>query len=556
MANARYSLVETDTHHALIVRQGIATFRALTIPQGTVVFEISVTNSLIRPDLTESVKYFTSVHEAGTNDLWMDNLYLRVESAPTVSALVPNNTGGTVTKSPSKDTYTYGETVTLTATPKRYYTFLNWSDGVLDAQRSVVVGLTNNYVAIFTNTVPLELVPVKNLVLSFDVFGTFAFGGNDSSMFMRRTADGGFIMAGGANQPSTPAPPFTAVPYGGRDFSIIKLDAGGNVLWDKDYGGSGNEWLYDAQTTSHGGFILVGETLSDITGNKTTPNFGTNDAWVVKLNSLGNKEWDQTFGGSSNDVAFAVHQTIDGGYLVGGFSESGADGNKTSTGKGAWLLRLDASGNKLWEKTYGQTRLYDGVFPIEEDSIKRILPAADGGFYLGASTYQNDLTLPRLGQYDYWLMKVDAAGNLVWEKFFGTWSDDRLYDFIPTGESGLALIGSGYSYSDSSPPEVRGNKALPGFGDWDFWMVLTDNNGNKVAERAMGGTALETAYSGFQMPDGGFVLGGVSGSGVGGTKTTPWLGSGDGWVVRIAVNGTQLYDFVYGNDFVYGRTTD
>src|SRR6185295_10550755 len=99
-------------------------------------------------------------------------------------------------------------------------------------------------------------------------------------------------------------------------------------MWDKRFGGTKTEQLYQFQQTADGGYILGGQSYSDVSGDKTEPQRGKEDYWVVKIDSVGNKQWDKRFGGSSQDVCTSLQQTADGGYILGGYSVSGISGDK------------------------------------------------------------------------------------------------------------------------------------------------------------------------------------------------------------------------------------
>ncbi len=127
---------------------------------------------------------------------------------------------------------------------------------------------------------------------------------------------------------------------GDSDAWVIKLDANGNVQWQKTYGGKGDDYAYSIQQTSDGGYIVAGKTLSFGTGDS--------DAWVIKLDAKGNVQWQKTYGGEYDDFVHSIQQTSDGGYIVAGYTLSFGAGND------AWVIKLDAKGNVQWHKTYAR----------------------------------------------------------------------------------------------------------------------------------------------------------------------------------------------------------
>ena len=355
-------------------------------------------------------------------------------------------------------------------------------------------------------------------------------------------ADGGYLLGGystsGTNDNKT------SPNYGNGDFWVVRLGANGNRLWDKTYGGTGDDQLSCLRPTSDGGFILGGSSDSPASGNKSAPNFGSKDFWVVKTDANGNKIWDAAFGGTALDIVFSVQQTRDGGYIVGGYSTSGTNVNKTAPNYGTagsdgdfWVVRLDGNGTKLWDKSFGGSD-DDGIYTVQE--------LAGGGFILAgnsASPGSGTKTSPSYGGYDFWLVRLDAAGNQVWDRSFGGSADDG-FDFarvLQTSDGGFIVGG------DSLSP-VSGNKTNANHGSSDFWVVRLDSNGNKLWDRAYGGTGFDELSDLAQTADGGFLLAGLSSSLPGDNKTSQNYGSTDFWVVRVDSQGNPLWDASFGGN--------
>jgi hypothetical protein len=310
------------------------------------------------------------------------------------------------------------------------------------------------------------------------------FGGEKASLgySARATADGGYIVTG-----------YTyAYGAGEDDLWLIKTDASGNKLWDKTFGGTAMDEGYSVQLTSDGGYIIAGATgysgISDW------------DVWLVKADSAGNKLWDKTYGGDSNDFGFSVVLTSDGGYVVTGYTYSYGAG-----GKDVWLLRTDASGNKLWDKTFGGTGDDDGW---------SVTTTADGGYFVAGRT-----TSYGAGNDDLWLIKTDASGNEVWDKTFGGAGWDESFSVRATPDGGCVAAGSTTSY---------------GAGANDAWLVKTDANGNKLWDKTYGGAGGDGAYSVELTTDGGYVVGGYTSAT--GSSTS------DAWLIRTDALGNKLWD--------------
>ncbi|MFO0399062.1 MAG: T9SS C-terminal target domain-containing protein, partial [Sphingobacteriia bacterium] len=149
------------------------------------------------------------------------------------------------------------------------------------------------------------------------------------------------------------------------------------VQWDRTLGGSNLDFLTSLQQTTDGGYILGGRSASDAGFEKSQNSRGELDYWAVKLDAAGNKQWDRTLGGSRSDELNALQQTDDGGYILGGSSASDAGFEKSQNSRGAddyWVVKLDASGNKQWDRTLGDR---------ESDFLTSLQQTTDGGYILG-----------------------------------------------------------------------------------------------------------------------------------------------------------------------------
>ena len=217
---------------------------------------------------------------------------------------------------------------------------------------------------------------------------------NESGYSVVASDDGGYVVLGSATSTDN-----GIMSNGAVDILATKLDGNGTISWQKNYGGQLNDEPRSIEKTNDGGYIFVGSTSSsdgDVSENK-----GGNDAWIVKLNGLGEIEWERTFGGTSNDVATSVIQTIDGGYAIGAYSRS-IDGDLTQN-KGntdAWIIKINSEGILTWQKTFGGSG---------HDYTRDLLENSDGSYILGARTESNDGDVSgNHGQNDLWIVKVDA----------------------------------------------------------------------------------------------------------------------------------------------------
>ncbi|MFC5271775.1 T9SS type A sorting domain-containing protein [Adhaeribacter terreus] len=357
------------------------------------------------------------------------------------------------------------------------------------------------------------------------------FGGSayDMLVAVHQTSDGGYILGGYSNSPVSGN---KTSPYrgGGYDYWVVKTDANGSKVWDKSFGDSGWDQLAALAPTSDGGYLLAGESDSPMSANKTQASKGSADYWLVKIDANGNKSWDKTIGGSSGDYLTTL-KAAPGGFILGGYSGSNVSGDKTQGSQGSydfWLVKINTAGSKVWDKTYGGP---------QEERLRRILPTSDGGYLIGGSSYSNtggDKTSPTKGYIDMWVLKLNGQGNKTWDKAYGGGDEDVLTDIaeLPSGE----LIFSGYSRSG-----ITGDKTEAVRGGNDYWLVKTDNSGNKLWDKTIGGNLYEFGGHLIQTSDGSLLIGGYSESYPSGEKTSPGNGENDMWLVKLAgtVSGTS-----------------
>jgi hypothetical protein len=262
-----------------------------------------------------------------------------------------------------------------------------------------------------------------------------------------------------------------------------------NIEWNLSYGGTGYEHANSVVQTSDNGYLLVGANAS----------LGINDdAWMVKVNSSGSKQWDRSFGGGGTENALAVIKTSDGGYALAA--------ETTSYGAGRfdfWLVKVDSSGALQWNKTYGGTG---------DDEAYCIVQTSDSGYALAGST-----TSSGSGGYDFWLVKTNSSGNKQWDKTFGGTGNDQACSIVQTGDGGYAIAG----VTNSS-----------GSGKEDFWLVKTDSSGNSQWNKTYGGLESDVANSMIKSSDGGFAIAGVSNS--------------DTWLVKTDSSGNMQWNKTYG----------
>jgi hypothetical protein len=200
---------------------------------------------------------------------------------------------------------------------------------------------------------------------------TYGGAGYDHAQSVIQTTDGGYMVAGYA----------TSVGAGNHDVWLIKLNASGDSLWSRTFGGIWSDYAYDIEQTTDGGYIVAGAASS--LGS------GTMDVWIIKTNANGDSLWSRSFGGGGvNDYGECVKQTADGGYIIAGYTDS------FSSSIDLYLIRLNASGNTIWTQTYGGGDNDQGY------SVQQI---ADGGYIVAGQTMSYGA-----GNMDYWLIRLEA----------------------------------------------------------------------------------------------------------------------------------------------------
>lgn len=349
------------------------------------------------------------------------------------------------------------------------------------------------------------------------------YGGseNDWAYAVKQTSDGGYILAGSTHS------------YGAgiEDVWLVKTDMNGNMVWDKTFGGSNVDVVASVQQTSDGGYILAGWTVSFGTGGdawllktdgdgnevwnhtfgkENTPDLvmdvqqtrdgeyvlvgstdlggGIYDAWLIKTDEDGNKIWDYTFGENGNDQAKAVQQTSDGGYIIAGSFGSPVNGYEDF-----WLIKTDENGIMAWDTTFGGS---------SGDIAYAVQQTIDGGYIIAGSTVSFGA-----GHADFWLVKTDENGNMLWDRTYGGSDQDYAYGMRQTSDGGYIIAGYTFSF---------------GAGHSDAWLIKTDVNGVALWDKTFGGSEWDYVYDIQQTSDGGYILVGSTGS-FGAANDDVWL---------------------------------
>ena len=268
------------------------------------------------------------------------------------------------------------------------------------------------------------------------------------------------------------------------------------VRFAKTYGGTDSDEYNRVQRTSDGGYIVTGRTSSF--------GAGWSDIFLIKTDAYGNLQWAKTYGGSSWEYASSAQQTSDGGYIVAGYTNSFGAGNSD-----LFLIKVNSSGNIIWVKTYGG---------INDDNASSVQQTSDGGYIVAGSTYSFGA-----GDRDFFLIKVNSSGNIIWAKTYGGTSGEWANSAQQTSDGGYIVVGLTWSFGASGG---------------DIFLVKTDANGNVQWAKTYGGAGWDQPYSVQQTSDGGYILTGET--------TSFGAGNRDFFLIKTDANGNVQWAKTYG----------
>jgi hypothetical protein len=287
-------------------------------------------------------------------------------------------------------------------------------------------------------------------------------GGNlfDQLNSVIQTADSGYLIGGYSYSGISGDKTEANVNPDYSDYWVVKLDDSGNIEWQNTIGGNSDDQLWWIIESADSGYLLGGNSNSGISGDKTEASYGFDDYWVVKLNDLGNIQWQNTIGGNDFDDLYSGIQAADGGYLLGGSSYSTISGDKTeaSNGNDYWVVRINSSGNIEWQNTIGGSQY---------DELHSVIQTSDGGYLIGGSSssgISGDKTEINKGDEDYWVIKLDDSGSIEWQNTLGGSYYDILTSIIQAAEGGYLLGG----FSNSG---ISGDKTEASEGYYDYWVI-------------------------------------------------------------------------------------
>ena len=261
------------------------------------------------------------------------------------------------------------------------------------------------------------------------------------------------------------------------------------------------------------------------------------------MNTIGTIQWKKTFGGTRQDFATCIQQTAEGGYIVVGSSNS-YDGD-VAVNLGSfdfWVVKLDATGTIQWKKSLG------GTYSDEAQSIRQ---TADRGYIVAGNTDSADGDVSGYhGNYDYWVVKLNATGTIQWQKALGGFNDDIPTSVQQTKDGGYIVAGWTYSI-DGDVKRNNWDYNYDGYnylGD-DYWVVKLSTTGTIQWQTALGGTGDDDAFSIQQTTDEGYIVAGMSTS----TDANFFENNGnhDCWIVKLEAASLSTSSFQKQHIFIY-----
>ena len=292
---------------------------------------------------------------------------------------------------------------------------------------------------------------------------------------------------------------------------MIKLNAKGDEMWQKCFGGIGQDDLQTVVATRDGGYLLAGTSNSSMlkstptsghpsrggefgTGVKKENTRGNMDYWIIKIDADGNEEWQRTYGGQYADQLRDAVQTKDGGFIVAGYSNSPGSGEKAQENYGQggdfWILKLDKEGLIEWQQTIGGAN---------DDQPYAIRQTADLGYVVAGSS--NSQTRTSKKGTDLWVVKLDTAGEPQWEEAYDIGSVDILTSLVENGD-GTFLMGG---YSPMSSGEEEGREGIN-----DYVALKISEKGEELWRKSIGSEGEDILKKLVMTRDGGYIMAGTS----------------------------------------------
>jgi len=405
---------------------------------------------------------------------------------------------------------------------------------IVEANKSIHEG---NYSVVVANDFgSVESEPIKLVVYQSEYWDR-SLGGTAGDLGRDVVVTDDLSLLIGGSSPSGTNGNKTAANLGLSDYWIVKVDPLGNKVWEKTYGGSLNDNLNVILKCDDGGFLLGGTSESLPSGNKQAASYGGNDIWLVRVDENGEKLWDRSYGGAISDsFGSLATDPLTGDILVVGSSDSNASFSKSDDSRGLadiWVLRINPQGKVIWDKTIGGSGSDSGV---------KIIYAGNGCFLIGGNSNSPagfEKTQASRGGSDFWVVKIDGSGQIIWDRRFGSTYEDQCLSMVLTPEGDFLVGGTCWGNGDNT-----GTK----FGNRDLWLLKLNQTGSLLWNKSYGGNSNEYCRDIIEDGNGGFLL-------IGSSDSSNISDSGginpdynDMWIINIDSNGTTLWNRFHGGD--------
>jgi hypothetical protein len=288
---------------------------------------------------------------------------------------------------------------------------------------------------------------------------------------------------------------------GSNDLLLLKLNNGGSIAWQKTYGETGSNYAYTVEQTLDGGYLLAGYT------HNLTPAQNI-DTLLLKIDKDGGVIWQKTYGGSDTDIVYAADQTREGGYVIAGYTNSFGAG-----GKDILIMKLSSAGDIIWQKVYGTSQSDEEALSVQQ--------TLDGGFVVAGNMQSCSL-----GLKDILVLKLNPQGDIMWTKLYG---QEEEYDYVASIKQtpdGGYILGGHVSAFDT--------------GGGNMQVIKTDASGTAVWHTTLGGNLFDRIYSLDLTIDGGYVLAGAS--------LSFGQGGDDLWIIKLNSSGVVQWQRTYGGE--------
>jgi hypothetical protein len=355
--------------------------------------------------------------------------------------------------------------------------------------------------------------------------------GDESANSVQETKDLGYIVAG-----YTSSSDGIAVGYKGKyDYWIVKVDSNGVIEWQKCLGGSGIDCAQDIHQTNDLGYIVAGYTNSK--DGDISKNNGDYDFWIVKLNDTGYIMWQKCLGGTSDDRAYDIQETDDGGYVVAGYTGSNdADvigkhegDNSIIPSTDFWIVKINATGSIQWQKCLGGSSW---------DAATSIVQTNERDYVVAGWTYSNDFDITGYqGNGDILIVKLSSAGDIEWENCLGGDGIDIASKILQASDDKYIIAG----YTNSKTGNITNN-----YGDYDFLLFSLNKQGMMQWQKCYGGVDSDFAYDVGEVNDKGYIITG---------RTESFDISSQVYLLKTYSNGTKEWEkYIGGNEFDQGNS--